>query len=103
MSTIPGFNQIQFEGFCRFITKGLTEELDQFPKEKMEDINQNMEFQLFVERYKLVEPLIKERDAIYESLTYSSRLYVPAGLIRKTSRNMQEQTVLIGNIPIMTS
>jgi len=37
MSTIPGLNQIQFEGFCRFITKGLTEELDQFPKEKMEE------------------------------------------------------------------
>ena len=27
MSTIPGFNQIQFEGFCRFIDQGLTEEL----------------------------------------------------------------------------
>ncbi|KAL3648272.1 hypothetical protein CASFOL_007696 [Castilleja foliolosa] len=28
MSTIPGFNQIQFEGFCRFIDQGLTEEKD---------------------------------------------------------------------------
>jgi ribosomal protein L16 len=45
--------------------------------------------------------LIKERDAVYESLTYSVRLYVPAGLTRKTSIKMQEQTVFIGNIPIM--
>nr|YP_009433796.1 RNA polymerase beta subunit [Hypolytrum nemorum]ANP26010.1 RNA polymerase beta subunit [Hypolytrum nemorum] len=103
MSTIPGFRQIQFEGFCRFINKGLAEEFDKFPKEKMEDIDQNMEFQLFVERYQLVEPLIKERDAVYQSLTYSSKLNVPAGLIRKTSRHMQEQTVFIGNIPIMSS
>nr|YP_010290408.1 RNA polymerase beta subunit [Carex gibba]ULQ64261.1 RNA polymerase beta subunit [Carex gibba] len=103
MSTIPGFNQIQFESFCRFITKGLREEFEKFPKEKIEDINQNIEFLLFVERYQLVEPLIKERDAIYESLTYSVRLYVPAGLTRKTSIKMQEQTVFIGNIPIMTS
>ena len=81
MSTIPGFNQIQFEGFCRFITKGLREEFDKFPEKKMKDIDQNMEFLFFVEKYQLVEPLIKERDAFYESLTYSARLYVPAGLI----------------------
>nr|YP_009688950.1 DNA-directed RNA polymerase beta subunit [Paris japonica]QEL51581.1 DNA-directed RNA polymerase beta subunit [Paris japonica] len=101
MSTIPGFSQIQFEGFCRFINQGLTEELDKFPK--IEDTDQEIEFQLFAERYQLVEPLIKERDAMSESLTYSSELYVPAGLIWKSGRDMQEQTVFIGNIPLMNS
>nr|YP_010953829.1 RNA polymerase beta subunit [Terniopsis sessilis]WMV00685.1 RNA polymerase beta subunit [Terniopsis sessilis] len=101
MSTIPGFNQIQFEGFCRFIDQGLKEELSKFPK--IEDPDQEMEFQLFVERYQLVEPLIKERDAVYESITYSSELYVSAGLIWKTSRNMQGQTICIGQIPLMNS
>nr|YP_010475823.1 RNA polymerase beta subunit [Corydalis pseudoadoxa]UVH70110.1 RNA polymerase beta subunit [Corydalis pseudoadoxa] len=101
MSTIPGFSQIQFEGFCRFIDQGLMEELSKFPK--IEDPDQETEFQFFVETYRLVEPLIKERDAVYESLTYSSELYVPAGLIWKTGRNSQEQTILIGNIPIMNS
>lgn len=101
MSTIPGFNQIQFEGFCRFIDQGLTEELSKFPK--IEDTDQEIEFQLFVETYQLAEPLIKEKDAVYESLTYSSELYVSAGLIWKTSREMQEQTILIGNIPLMNS
>jgi hypothetical protein len=43
MSTIPGFNQIQFEGFCRFIDQGLIEELYKFPK--IEDTNQEIEFQ----------------------------------------------------------
>nr|AXN55083.1 RpoB [Calochilus caesius] len=99
MSTIPEFSQIQFEGFCRFINQGLTEEFQKF--QKIEDRDQEIEFQLFVETYQLVEPLIKERDAVYESLTYSSELYVPAVLIWKTGRNMQEQTVFIGNIPIM--
>ena len=101
MSTIPGFSQIQFEGFCRFINQGLVEEFHKFPK--IEDTDQEIEFQLFVERYQLVEPLIKERDAVYESLTYSSELYVPAGLILKTGRDIQEQTVFIGNIPLMNS
>nr|QHN57025.1 RNA polymerase beta subunit [Schoenorchis tixieri] len=101
MSTIPGFSQIQFEGFCKFINQGLTEEFHKF--QKIEDRDQEIEFQLFVETYQLVEPLITERDAVYESLTYSSELYVPAVLIWKTGRNMQEQTVFIGNIPIMNS
>nr|YP_010996946.1 RNA polymerase beta subunit [Plumbago zeylanica]WPJ72645.1 RNA polymerase beta subunit [Plumbago zeylanica] len=101
VSTIPGFNQIQFEGFCRFIDQGLTEELSKFPK--IEDRDQEIEFQLFAEAYQLVEPLLKERDAVYESLTYSSELYVSAGLIWKMSRDMQEQTIFIGNIPLMNS
>nr|QFG71382.1 RNA polymerase subunit beta [Mammillaria crucigera] len=99
MSTIPGFNQIQFEGFCRFIDQSLTEELDKFPKIEEKEIK----FQLFVETYQLAEPLIKEEDAVYESLTYSSELYVSAGLFWKNSREMQEQTILIGNIPLMNS
>nr|YP_009476866.1 RNA polymerase beta subunit [Adenocalymma divaricatum]AVM81396.1 RNA polymerase beta subunit [Adenocalymma divaricatum] len=101
MSTIPGFNQIQFEGFCRFIDQGLTEELYKFPT--IEDRDHEIEFQLFVERYQLLEPLIKERNAVYKSLTYSSAFFVPAGLIWKTSRDMQEQTIFIGNIPLMNS
>nr|QVV41379.1 RNA polymerase beta subunit [Bridelia tomentosa] len=101
MSTIPGLNQIQFEGFCRFVDQGLTEELHKFPK--IENTDQEIEFQLFVETYQLVEPLIKERDAVYKSLTYSSELYVSAGLMLKTSRDMQEQTIFIGNIPLMNS
>lgn len=101
MSTIPGFNQIQFEGFCRFIDQGLTEELYKFTK--IEDTNQEIEFQLFVETYQLAEPLITERDAVYESLTYSSELYVSAGLIWKNNRDTQEQTIFIGNIPLMNS
>nr|YP_010247832.1 RNA polymerase beta subunit [Adenostemma lavenia]YP_010708617.1 RNA polymerase beta subunit [Adenostemma madurense]QTJ29965.1 RNA polymerase beta subunit [Adenostemma lavenia]WCR50697.1 RNA polymerase beta subunit [Adenostemma madurense] len=103
MSTIPGFNQIQFEGFCRFIDQGLAEELSKFPK--IEDTNKEIDFELFLERYQLVEPLIKERDAVYESLTYSSELYVSARLIWKNDRRryIQEQTILIGKIPLMTS
>nr|YP_009436227.1 RNA polymerase beta subunit [Cyphia banksiana]ATG26405.1 RNA polymerase beta subunit [Cyphia banksiana] len=99
MFTIPGFNQIQFEGFCRFVDQGLTEELSKFPK--IEDPDQKIEFHLFAETYQLLEPLIKERDAVYESLTYSSEFYVSAGLIWKTSRGMQEQTIYLGNIPLM--
>nr|YP_010610394.1 RNA polymerase beta subunit [Vallisneria natans]WAO28660.1 RNA polymerase beta subunit [Vallisneria natans] len=104
--TIPGFSQIQLEAFYRFINQGLTEEFHQFPKIEYRD--HEIEFQLFLERYQLVKPLIEERDAVYQALTYSSELYVPGGLIWKpsiwkSSKNMQEQTVFIGNIPLMNS
>nr|YP_009994458.1 RNA polymerase beta subunit [Cuscuta approximata]QNP08537.1 RNA polymerase beta subunit [Cuscuta approximata] len=105
VTTIPGLNQIQFEGFCRFIDQGLMEELSKF--QKIEDLDQEIQFHLFVETSKLVEPLIKERDAVYDSLTYSSEFYVLAGLIWKASKNqstrMQEQMIFFGSIPLMNS
>lgn len=99
MSTIPGFSQIQFEGFCRFINQALAEELDKFPTIK--DPDHEIAFQLFAKGYQLLEPSIKERDAVYESLTYSSELYVSARLI--FGFDVQKQTISIGNIPIMNS
>lgn len=99
--TIPEFGKIQFEGFCRFIDQGLMEELHDFPK--IEDIDKEIEFRLFGNEYELAEPFIKERDAVYQSLTYYSELYVPARLIRRNSRKIQKQTVFLGNIPLMNS
>nr|AUT83621.1 RNA polymerase beta subunit [Geranium pusillum] len=153
MAAIPGLNEIQFEGFCRFVDQSLREELYKFPTvegfirdfidiedlldmedfpdlddflaavdenllektvnedlEKDQDVDEDVEkdvdvhFRLFAETYQLVEPLIKERDAVYESLTYSSELYVSAGLIwKRKGYYMQKQTILIGNIPLMNS
>lgn len=60
---------IQFQEFCRFIS--------------------------FVERYQSVEPLMKEKDVAYESLTYYSKLYVATILIWKISKDMQQQPLLI--------
>ena len=47
-----------------------------------------------------MESLIKERD-VYKSLLYSFELYVSMGLILKTNKDMQEQMIFIGSIPLM--
>nr|YP_008082110.1 RNA polymerase beta chain [Cunninghamia lanceolata]AGL10956.1 RNA polymerase beta chain [Cunninghamia lanceolata] len=99
--TIPQFGKIQLEGFRRFIDQGLIEELHKFSK--IESPNKEIEFSLFVNEYKLIEPLIKERDAVYMSLTYDCQLYVPARLINKIRRKRQNQIVCLGNIPLMNS
>nr|YP_009299783.1 RNA polymerase beta subunit [Pelargonium quercifolium]AJB99697.1 RNA polymerase beta subunit [Pelargonium quercifolium] len=109
MATIPGLTQIQFQGFHRFLDQGLREELSKFPRTEWTEFflkngkDVDFDFRLFSETYSLVEPLIKERDAIYKSLTYSSELYVSAGFVWKNKRPMQEQAVFIGNVPFMNS
>nr|QGX06307.1 RNA polymerase b-subunit [Torreya nucifera] len=101
--TIPEFGKIQLEGFCRFIDQGLIEELDKFSK--IESPNKKIEFRLFGNEYKLAEPFIKERDAVYLSLTYHCKLYVPARLIHRARGKIkiQNQIVFLGNIPLMNS
>ena len=49
----------------------------------------------------MLEPSIKERNVVYESLIYSSELYVSTRLI--FGFDVQEQTISIGSIPIMNS
>nr|YP_004376492.1 RNA polymerase beta subunit [Ptilidium ciliare var. pulcherrimum]ADK89586.1 RNA polymerase beta subunit [Ptilidium ciliare var. pulcherrimum] len=98
---LPEFGRIQFEGFNRFISKGLIEELINFPR--IEDIDEELEFRIFGEQYQLTEPFLKERDAIYKSITYSSDLYVPARLTQKREGKIQKQRVFLGSIPLMNS
>uniref|UniRef100_A0AB39U2R7 DNA-directed RNA polymerase subunit beta n=1 Tax=Ophioglossum hongii TaxID=3238578 RepID=A0AB39U2R7_9MONI len=101
MFVLPEFGRIQFEGFQRFLHQGLIEEITNFPK--IEDTEKVVEFQLLGEQYRLTEPSINERDAVYQCVTYSSESYVPARLIRKSDRQVQEQTVFLGNIPLMNA
>jgi len=98
---LPEFGRIQFEGFNRFINKGLIAESKNFPK--IRDIDQELEFSMFGEQYKLAEPILEERDAVYQSITYSSDLYVPARLTQKREGKIKKQTVFLGSIPLMNS
>jgi DNA-directed RNA polymerase subunit beta len=59
----------------------LIKELNNFLK--IEDPNQGLEFELFGEKYWLVETIMKERESIYQSSTYLSNLYVSTWLIQK--------------------
>jgi hypothetical protein len=70
MFVLLEFGKIQFNGFHQFIHKGLIEELNDFPK--IEDPNQEFEFELFGGEYQLAEPIMKERETIYQSDMYLS-------------------------------
>lgn len=62
-----------------------------------------MEYRIFGEQYKLAEPPSRGRDAVYQSITHSSDLYVPAQLTQKKNGKIQKQTVFLGSIPLMDS
>nr|WBV80313.1 RNA polymerase subunit beta [Phlegmariurus squarrosus] len=99
---LPDFRKIQLEAFYRFINKGIVEELENFPK--IEDTDQEFEFNLFGKKYYLLEPSVKEGDSLYESIiTNSCKLYVLARLTQRKNGKVKEQTVFIGNIPLMSS
>lgn len=95
---MPGPGDTQLEAFYRFANRGLREELKDFPV--IENTDREIEFQLFREQYYLIEPPIGDRDAAYESITYSSELYVPARLTRRGAR-AGKRTVYMGSIPLM--
>nr|QYB21405.1 RNA polymerase beta subunit [Fitzroya cupressoides]BBN66553.1 RNA polymerase beta chain [Fitzroya cupressoides] len=102
--TIPQFGKIQLEGFFRFIDQGLIEEINNFPK--IESLNKKIKMILLGNKYKLLEPFIKERDAVYMSLTYNCELYVPAKFINKTKKTrekIQDQILYLGDIPLINS
>jgi DNA-directed RNA polymerase subunit beta len=81
MFVLLEFGKIQFEGFHCFIHKGLIKELNGFPK--IEYLDQEFEFELCGGEYQLAKPIMKEREVIYQSDTYSLDLYVPARLTQK--------------------
>nr|QGU93068.1 RNA polymerase beta subunit [Selaginella nummulariifolia] len=101
MFVMPDPGEIQLEAFYRPINRGSMEESNDFPR--IEDTDQGIGFRLFGRQYYVIEPLIEKRDAVYESVTYSSELYVPARLTRKGKARMGKQTVYIGSIPLMSS
>nr|WGO59335.1 RNA polymerase beta subunit [Aneura pinguis] len=98
---LPEFGRIQFEGFNRFITQGLIEELTNFPE--IEDTERELQFRIFGDEYILTEPFFEERNAVYQSVTYSSDLYVPARLLYGKEGEVRRQTVFLGSIPSMNS
>jgi DNA-directed RNA polymerase subunit beta len=101
MFVLPDFKQIQIDSFRHFLTDLLRLELERFSTIK--HFNQQLEFKLLGESYRLEMPKFNEREAVYQSATYSSNLYAPAYLADRKRGIIQTQTVFLGNLPLMTA
>nr|QKQ14647.1 beta subunit of RNA polymerase [Zygnema circumcarinatum] len=101
MFVLPDFKQIQIESFRYFLTDLLPLELERFGVIK--NSNQQLEFKLLGESYRLEVPKFNEREAVYQSATYASNLYAPAYLSDLKHGTIQRQTVFLGSLPLMSA
>jgi DNA-directed RNA polymerase subunit beta len=100
MFVTPDLRQMQLESFRTLLLEILPLELKKLAQ--IEYNNSQFEFQILATRYLFEIPRWNEREAIYESATYSSNLYIPASLYNREQRKTQIQTVLLGSLPLMT-
>lgn len=98
---IPDFMELQTKSFHRFLKKGLIEELNN--RNPITNSNKDLELFFYPEYYKLCPPRWNSREAILLSKTYSCRLYVPAQLTDRKTKQIQFKWVLLGDLPLMSN
>lgn len=97
---IPDFVELQRRSFQRFLETGLIEELSK--RNPITNSEKHLEILLYPEYYKLAPPGWNSLDAILLSKTYSCRLYVPAQLTNRKTKQIMFKWVQLGDIPLMS-
>nr|QIZ74054.1 beta subunit of RNA polymerase [Stigeoclonium sp. FACHB-2430] len=97
---IPDFVELQRRSFQRFLETGLIEELNK--RNPITNSQKDLEILLYPEYYKLAPPRWNSLDAIVLSKTYSCRLYVPAQLTNRKTKQIMFKWVQLGDIPLMS-
>lgn len=57
---------------------------------------------LYPEYYQLNYPEYSPTQAVLKGKTYESKLYVPAQLVNRQTKEVSTEWVLLGNLPLMT-
>nr|YP_009367601.1 beta subunit of RNA polymerase [Pseudocharacium americanum]YP_009367690.1 beta subunit of RNA polymerase [Ignatius tetrasporus]ARK14603.1 beta subunit of RNA polymerase [Pseudocharacium americanum]ARK14692.1 beta subunit of RNA polymerase [Ignatius tetrasporus] len=97
---LPDLIDIQRQSFLHFLKKGLIAELNK--RNPIKSLHGDLEFIFYPSFYKMNPPEWNIKQSILQSKTYACRLYVPAQLINKQTKQNQLQYVLLANLPIMT-
>jgi len=97
---LPDLIEIQHSSFRWFLEEGLIEELNSFSP--ITDYTGKLELHFIGENYKLKEPKYSVEEAKRRDSTYSVQMHVPTRLINKETGEIKENTVFIGDLPLMT-
>jgi DNA-directed RNA polymerase subunit beta len=102
INALPDFLAMQRISFCWFITQGLTEELTLFSR--IQDFNQNSEYVLFGEEYRLIKPSYSVLIAKKYNKNYRAQLIIPIEVRNKLVNSVQhnDQWPII-TFPLMTT
>ena len=94
----PNLISVQKESFDWFLNKGLEETLQDISP--IEDFTGNLALQFLSHRFE--EPKFDESECKEKDMTYSRPLFVTAAFINKETGEIKEQTVFMGDFPMMT-
>ncbi|MFN2594165.1 MAG: DNA-directed RNA polymerase subunit beta [Actinomycetota bacterium] len=94
----PNLISVQKESFDWFLKKGLAETLNDISP--IEDFTGNLALQFISHRFE--EPKFDEDECKEKDMTYSRPLFVTAAFINKETGEIKEQTVFMGDFPMMT-
>lgn len=97
---LPDFIDIQRKSFCELLDKGLIEEFSK--RNPINNEGKDLELYFYPEAYKLAIPEFNPRQAILNSKSYTSKLFIPVQLTDKISKIIKLKWVYIGDLPLMT-
>ena len=98
--TIPDLIDIQRNSFQSLLTGGLIKEFNS--RKSILNLEKTIQLIFYPEHYKLHSPEYTIEQAIKQGKTYSCRIYVPARLTDKKTKQTRTQWVFIGNLPLIT-
>jgi DNA-directed RNA polymerase subunit beta len=94
----PNLISVQRESFSWFLNEGLKETLADISP--IEDFTGNLALQFLTHEFK--DPKFDEDECKEKDLDYSRPLFVTAAFINKETGEIKEQTVFMGDFPMMT-
>jgi DNA-directed RNA polymerase subunit beta len=95
----PNLISVQKESFDWFLNTGLGDTLGEISP--IEDFTGNLALQFLSHRFE--EPKFDEDECKEKDMTYSRPLFVTAAFINKETGEIKEQTVFMGDFPMMTA
>src|SRR5919109_2688436 len=95
----PNLISVQRESFNWFLNEGLKETLNDISP--IEDFTGNLALQFINHRFE--EPKFNEDECKEKDMTFSRPLFVTAAFINKETGEIKEQTVFMGDFPMMTN
>ncbi len=96
---LPNLISVQKESFDWFLNEGLGETLNDISP--IEDFTGNLALQFIQHRFE--DPKFDEDECKEKDMTFSRPLFVTAAFINKETGEIKEQTVFMGDFPMMTS
>lgn len=96
---LPRLIEVQLESFETFCREGLRELFAEISP--IVSFNKNLE--LYFLDYRFDEPKYPEKECRERDITYASPLWVQVRLVNKSTGEIQEQEVFMGDFPLMTS